>query len=277
MPNTKLFASPNDGWVPEVNAPTEPKAALDIQIGDTVKYTPAPDAKLFKEALTGIVTRVGDPFESGVVNVDLSVPIVCRHCYDKDLGHGNHEQCCHCSPEQKRNTTAPTHEVKTVPGEGCEVSFRPRRKAYKTSEMMELLEASPTADHVSLHGRTPEAVACLSRHENNEWRVTLPEMPSDPFIYQVKTPRPGWSADTAEPQRKAIVLANTYLFGEPLEIGEMYTEFINQGDRDCYILDIKRTRYRIEFEMPNCTQEAWRTGIRIGDGLYIPVSAGGSR
>ena len=260
--------------MPEVNAINEPKAALDIKVGDTVQYTPAPDAKLFKEALTGIVTRVGEPFESGVVNVDLSVPIVCSHCYDKDTGHGNHEQCCHCSPEQKRDTTAPTHEVKTVPGEGCAVTFRPRRKPYLTSEIMELLEKSPTKDHVSLHGLKADEVACVSRHENDEWRVVLPKMPATPFIYKVQKPLRGHKVYTDGPKRNAVILANTYLFGTPLEIGDSFTQFINQGDRDCYILDIKRTRYRIEFEMPNCTQEAWRKGLRIGEHLYDRVYAG---
>ena len=42
-----------------------------------------------------------------------------------------------------------------------------------------------------------------------------------------------------------------YLLGVRAEVGNWLTMHINQGDRDCYITEVKRTRCRLEYEMPN--------------------------
>lgn len=39
--------------------------------------------------------------------------LLCRHCQDHGLGHGNHEECCHCSGEGRRNL----HGVSVEPRE----------------------------------------------------------------------------------------------------------------------------------------------------------------
>lgn len=61
---------------------------------------------------------------------------------------------------------------------------------------------------------------------------------------------------------------NAWFFSSPVVLGDVFTEFINQADRDCSVIEMKRTRYRIEFDMPNCTQQGWRTGVRVGDILF---------
>ena len=66
---------------------------------------------------------------------------------------------------------------------------------------------------------------------------------------------------------------NHFLLGEPVEPGMDFIEFINQGERECFVLGVNRSRFRIEFEMPNCIQEGWRSGIRVAGKLYYsPVT-----
>lgn len=51
--------------------------------------------------------------------------------------------------------------------------------------------------------------------------------------------------------------------GARVEVGQAFSDWINQGDRECVVLEIKRTRARIEFEMPNCLQRGWRPIVRV--------------
>ncbi len=67
------------------------------------------------------------------------------------------------------------------------------------------------------------------------------------------------------------------LLGHEVEVGLQFGEYINQNDRDCEVLVQKRTRFRIEYEMPNAGMvEAWRYPaiIRHGVWYYVPVRAG---
>lgn len=49
-----------------------------------------------------------------------------------------------------------------------------------------------------------------------------------------------------------------YLLGIRAEVGNWLTKHINQADRDCYVTEVKRTRCRLEYEMPNAgTMGGW--------------------
>lgn len=61
---------------------------------------------------------------------------------------------------------------------------------------------------------------------------------------------------------------NAWLMSDPVKVGDFFVEKINQGDRDCSVIGIARTRYRIEFDMPKCVQQGWRTGILVAGKLF---------
>lgn len=66
-----------------------------------------------------------------------------------------------------------------------------------------------------------------------------------------------------------------YFYGAiEIKVGGTYTEYINQADRVCEVIDVKRKRFRVEFEMPNVTQQGWRNGIpALGTMYYRPELA----
>ena len=55
---------------------------------------------------------------------------------------------------------------------------------------------------------------------------------------------------------------------QPVKVGDCYGELINQAVRDCEVIEVKRTRYRIVFEMPNCEQKGWRSGVLFNKALH---------
>lgn len=65
------------------------------------------------------------------------------------------------------------------------------------------------------------------------------------------------------------------MFGIVVEEEEQFTECINQGQRDATILEMKKTRFRIGYDMPNAGwMEGWRTVTFIREGVkyYLPRS-----
>lgn len=80
-----------------------------------------------------------------------------------------------------------------------------------------------------------------------------------------------YTGGTAPDQFVAALKA--FLLGVKVEPGKGFLEDINQADRDCEVLSLKRTRFRIEYEMPNAGMvQAWRKpGLaRGGDWYYVP-------
>jgi len=70
----------------------------------------------------------------------------------------------------------------------------------------------------------------------------------------------------------ALHHANAWLFSREVVVGDMFTEMINQGLRDCEVLAVKKIRYRIVFEMPKGDQQGWRRGVPICGRLFYGVS-----
>jgi hypothetical protein len=69
----------------------------------------------------------------------------------------------------------------------------------------------------------------------------------------------------------AVAAANAFLFTRPVSVGDTWTDWINQGDRDCEVIAVKKLRFRIRFEMPTVTQEGWRRGTLVCGVLYYEV------
>jgi hypothetical protein len=61
---------------------------------------------------------------------------------------------------------------------------------------------------------------------------------------------------------------NAYLYGVAVVEGATFTEWINQGMRRCEIVRVTPTRFRIEFDMPTCTQGGWRRSILVNGRPY---------
>ena len=70
----------------------------------------------------------------------------------------------------------------------------------------------------------------------------------------------------------AVGVINAWLINAPVEVGDVHREHINHGWRECEVLKTGKIRYRILFEMPNCTQEGWRRGILVCGELFYPFS-----
>ena len=69
--------------------------------------------------------------------------------------------------------------------------------------------------------------------------------------------------------RGLLRAANAWIFSAPVQIGDCWSETINQGPRDVEVVAVKKLRYRIEYEMPNAgMMGSWQTGILIGGKLY---------
>lgn len=74
--------------------------------------------------------------------------------------------------------------------------------------------------------------------------------------------------------RQARRLIQTFFWSFRVHISEFFTLFINQGDRDCRIVEDSHTptRVRIEYEMPVAgTMGSWCHATRLGDFFYISL------
>ncbi len=68
---------------------------------------------------------------------------------------------------------------------------------------------------------------------------------------------------------------NAWLFGRPVQVGDSWTERVNQDERLCKVIEIKRVRYRIEYQMPTCVQQGWRHGVQVCDRLFYQAGQPG--
>ncbi len=75
--------------------------------------------------------------------------------------------------------------------------------------------------------------------------------------------------------QSVMPVINAWLFGRPVKLGDSWTEWVNQDERCCKVIEIKRVRYRIEYEMPTCVQQGWRHGIRVCDRLFYQAGQPG--
>ncbi len=71
-------------------------------------------------------------------------------------------------------------------------------------------------------------------------------------------------------KRSALRAINLFLLSAFLVDGYGFDSWINQQVRECQVVDIKRTRFRIWFQMPNCEQYGWRHYRSIGPWDFLP-------
>lgn len=76
-------------------------------------------------------------------------------------------------------------------------------------------------------------------------------------------------ARTNPPRRRNPPAAPPQTHGDiVVQIGATFTEWINQQWRECRIVEVKRSRFRIEFAMPTTIQRGWR---QMTEGKYTPA------
>lgn len=68
----------------------------------------------------------------------------------------------------------------------------------------------------------------------------------------------------------ALCHINLFLLSLFLVDGQGFDSWINQQIRECQVIAIKRTRFRIWFQMPNCEQYGWRHYRSIGPWDFLP-------
>jgi hypothetical protein len=61
---------------------------------------------------------------------------------------------------------------------------------------------------------------------------------------------------------------NAWLLTGPVVLGDQLLREINQANRECVVVEVKKLRYRIEYEMPGGPQQGWRTGCRVAGRLF---------
>jgi hypothetical protein len=202
----------------------------DIRVGDHVRHDDGGT-----DPFTGIVTRVGKPYDSGVFNVDLG---------------------------SEGDTT-------TVPCEHCEVVFRPRRTNWREDEVLMLFLPAPedSTPEVTLTGPERGKTVKILRGTGDFWVLTfwLGETRIDSKTYNERDYR----GRDYRYFRGLIRMANAWLFQKPVQVGDSWTGTINQGRRDVEVIAVKKLRYRIEYEMPNAGMiGSWQRGLLIGGKLY---------
>lgn len=129
----------------------------------------------------------------------------------------------------------------------------------------------PTFAH--FYGPKPELVVKIQRAEPGILRTTKAgfqvNFPNAIFGYGMfKKRHRGGNVMLFDCAGNAARAVNAFFFSEQVHVGDIFSENINQGDRDCEVVAVKKTRYRIEFEMPNCVQGGWRHGVVVCDKLY---------
>lgn len=181
------------------------------------------------EPFVAVVTRVGAPYPSGTFNVDLL----------RDGVTG------------------------TVFCENCTVVFRLRLRPWKADELLEMLPSrNLPAPEVTLSGREPGRVVKIQRSLENLWTVTF-------WSRDVQIDSKTYDEKSYGYLREIMRAVNAWIFAEPVQVGDSWTETINQGKRDVEVVAVKKLRYRIEYEMPNAgMMGSWQTGILIGGKLY---------
>jgi hypothetical protein len=75
--------------------------------------------------------------------------------------------------------------------------------------------------------------------------------------------------------RQAARLIDTFLRGRLVHIDDVFDLWINQAERECYILGETHTptKVRIEYEMPRAgTVGSWCYATRLGNDYYLTVT-----
>ena len=151
----------------------------------------------------------------------------------------------------------------TVFCENCTVVFRPRHKVWKEEEFLALFPTkSDETPEVTLVGREPARTVRVLRGKDGAWGVTF-------WNGEVQIDSKAYSEKEYAWLRGLLRAANAWIFAAPVQIGDCWSETINQGLRDVEVVAVKKLRYRIEYEMPNAgMMGSWQTGILIGGKLY---------
>ena len=69
-------------------------------------------------------------------------------------------------------------------------------------------------------------------------------------------------------QREMVAAVRAIMWGVIVKVDEEFSEMINQAERDCIITEVKKTRFRVGYEMPNAGwMEGWRTVTFIRNGV----------
>lgn len=177
----------------------------------------------------GIVELVGTPYSSGVFNVDVR--------NESSWARGR------------------------VPCEHCTVIFRPRGSYWKVDEVLATLGMRGTS--MELVGGVRQKAVKITRDQVGRWVATF-------VLSGEQVDEKTWNeGDHSFRAREVVRMANAWLFEDPVKVGDAWTMTINQGRRDVEVVDVKKLRYRIEYEMPNAgMMGSWQTGIMIAGKLY---------
>lgn len=76
--------------------------------------------------------------------------------------------------------------------------------------------------------------------------------------------------ETFPNETEALRRINLFLLSLFLVDGQGFDSWINQGIRECQVVAIKKTRFRIWFQMPHCEQYGWRHYRSIGPWDFLP-------
>ena len=71
-------------------------------------------------------------------------------------------------------------------------------------------------------------------------------------------------------QRDTLIILNAWLSGAEAIEGEVFTQWINQANRECVVVALSPTRVRIEYDMPNTgINGAWRKQVKLGGLTFV--------
>lgn len=235
-------------WRAEFYDPSRPDVILGYVDGDNrevAKAEPPPGAQARFRLLTPPDIRLGDHVRYDDGEGESFIAVVTRvgkpypsGTFNVDLSREGVTQAVFC--------------------ENCKVLFRPKLTPYKVEEALDVLHKQET-----LVGPEPGITAKVFQGLEDRVILTLwqGERRVDVFVYDGRDRRFQMSS--------VIRIANAWLFAKPVKVGDAWTEEINQGKRFVEVVEVKRLRYRIEYEMPKAgLMRAWRRGIMIGKLLY---------
>lgn len=238
-------------WRAEFYDPAAPDKVLGHVDGDSravAQAEPPHGAQARFRLLTPPDIRLGDhvsydngddaPFQAIVTRVGSPYP---SGTYNVDLSRDGATQTVFC--------------------ENCTVVFRPRHHAWRVDEVIALL-VKAAGEAVRLGGGNPQKTAKLLKVADGTWTLTC-------WAGEDRVDSRTYTDRSSNPIRDALRVANAWLFAAPVKVGDAWTEEINQGARDVEVVEVKKLRYRIEYEMPKAgLMGAWRTGTLIGKLLY---------
>lgn len=119
---------------------------------------------------------------------------------------------------------------------------------------------------VFLHAPRPERVCKVEPREEGPVQVNFPHQYFGAGSNTMRFPT----------LAVAVESLRAWLFSDQVQVGDEFAEVINQGLRYCEVIVVKKLRYRIEFEMPACTQQGWRRGVVVCGRLFYPAGGAGN-